>query len=53
MCVCACALQVPAAELEGIEQQMVRLTELEELQDEWAVQAEARDEVERLLRAPA
>jgi len=43
-------IEVPAAELAGIEQQMERLTELESLQDDWRVQAEARDEVERLLR---
>jgi hypothetical protein len=46
-----CALQVeleievPTAELAGIEQQMERLNELEGLQDDWRVQAEARDEV--------
>ena len=38
-------IEVPAAELEGIELQMVRLQELEGLQDDWRVQAEARDEV--------
>ncbi len=40
-------IEVPAAELAGIEEQMVRLQELEGLQDEWRVQAEARDEVRR------
>jgi hypothetical protein len=38
-------IEVPAAELVGIEQQMERLSELEGLQDDWKVQAEARDEV--------
>ena len=44
-------LEIPAAELEGIEQQMVRLVELEGLQEEASLQAEARDEVEKLLRS--
>jgi hypothetical protein len=35
----------------GIEAQIARLGEIEELQAEWRVQAEAQDEVERLLRA--
>ncbi|KAL6751543.1 hypothetical protein V8C86DRAFT_3019801 [Haematococcus lacustris] len=43
-------IEVPAAELAGIQQQMERLTELEGLQDDWRIQAEARDEVERLLK---
>jgi len=42
--------EVPAAEFEGIAEQMQRLDDLEGLQDDWRVQAEARDEVERLLR---
>ena len=37
----------------GIEQQITRLAEVESLQEEWALQAEAQDEVERLLRADA
>jgi len=44
-------IEVPAAELAGIEMQLTRLEELESLQDDWRVQAEARDEVERLLKA--
>lgn len=43
--------EVPVAELQGIEQQIVRLGEIEELAEEWQLQAEAQDEVERLLRA--
>ena len=35
----------------GIEAQIERLGEIEALQEEWQVQAEAQDEVERLLRA--
>jgi hypothetical protein len=38
-------MQVAAAELAGIEEQLVRLEELEELKGEWQVQAEAQDEV--------
>jgi hypothetical protein len=38
-------LQVPAEELAGIEEQMVRLEELEELREEWTIAAEAQDEV--------
>ncbi|KAG1656631.1 hypothetical protein FOA52_008636 [Chlamydomonas sp. UWO 241] len=44
-------LEVPAAELADIEQQIMALSEMESYRDEWAMQAEARDEVERLLRA--
>ena len=44
-------IEVPAAELEGIEQQMVRLVELEGLQEDAWMQAEARAEVEKLLRS--
>ena len=36
---------VPAAEFDGIAEQMQRLDDLEGLQDDWKVQAEARDEV--------
>lgn len=38
-------IELPEAELVGIEQQMMRLEELEGLQDDWRLQAEARDEV--------
>ncbi|EFJ52995.1 hypothetical protein VOLCADRAFT_85808 [Volvox carteri f. nagariensis] len=44
-------IEVPAAELAGIEEQVARLVELESVQEDWRAQAEARDEVERLLRA--
>ena len=43
-------IELPEAELVGIEQQMVRLQELEGLQDDWRVQAEARDEVRTLVQ---
>ncbi|PSC68405.1 SET domain-containing [Micractinium conductrix] len=42
---------LPAAEVLGIEEQILRLSEIEELQAEWTIQAEAQDEVERLLRS--
>lgn len=42
--------QVPRSEMEGIEVQIAKLGEIEELQSEWKLQAEAQDEVERLLR---
>ncbi len=38
-------IEVPAAEVAGIEEQVARLVELESLQDDWRAQAEARDEV--------
>ena len=38
-------IELPEAELVGIEQQMMRLEELEGLQDDWRLQAESRDEV--------
>ncbi|KAG2434511.1 hypothetical protein HYH02_012178 [Chlamydomonas schloesseri] len=44
-------IEVPAAEVAGIQQQMDRLIELESVAEDWRAQAEARDEVERLLRA--
>jgi hypothetical protein len=44
---------LPAAEVLGIEQQIARLSEIESLQEEWQIQAEAQDEVERLLRSQA
>ncbi len=37
--------EVPAAEFEGIAEQMQRLDDLESLQDDWKAQAESRDEV--------
>lgn len=42
---------LPAAEVAGIEEQIQRLQEVAEMQDDWRLQAEAQDEVERLLRA--
>lgn len=42
--------QVPLSEMEGIEVQIAKLGEIEELQSEYKLQAEAQDEVERLLR---
>ncbi|KAI3436374.1 hypothetical protein D9Q98_002427 [Chlorella vulgaris] len=44
---------LPAAEVLGIEQQIQRLSEIESLQEEWQIQAEAQDEVERMLRSSA
>ncbi|KAL4420877.1 hypothetical protein ABPG77_002836 [Micractinium sp. CCAP 211/92] len=44
---------LPAAEVLGIEEQILRLSEIESLQEEWQIQAEAQDEVERLLRSSA
>ncbi|GBF93654.1 hypothetical protein Rsub_06757 [Raphidocelis subcapitata] len=46
-------MDVAAAEIAGIGEQIERLTELEALQEEWQAQAEAQDEVERLLRSPS
>lgn len=43
--------EVPAAEVAGIEEQIMRLEEVADMQADWHVQAEAQDEVERLLRA--
>ena len=37
--------QVPDEEMIGIEQQILRLTEVEELQEQWQLQAEAQEEV--------
>jgi hypothetical protein len=45
--------QLRATEVDGIEAQILRLSEVEELAAEWKLQAEAADEVERLLRSPA
>lgn len=41
--------QVPDEEMIGIEQQILRLTEVEELQEQWQLQAEAQEEVWGLL----
>jgi hypothetical protein len=45
-----CALQVPQSEIDDIESQIKDLMEEEEMQAEWELQAEAQDELERLLR---
>ncbi len=37
---------------QGIEEQLMRLEEVAEMQADWRLQAEAQDEVERLLRTP-
>lgn len=44
--------EVPAAEVAGIEEQIAALEEVSELAAEAALQAQAQDEVERLLRTP-
>eukprot|EP00884_Botryococcus_braunii_P011594 jgi/Botrbrau1/20435/Bobra.145_2s0002.3 len=44
-------VEVPAAEVQGIEAQITRLLEVQDMQSQWAAQAEAQDEVERLLRS--
>jgi hypothetical protein len=44
-------LQVPQSEIDDIESQINDLVEVEEMQAEWELQAEAQDELERLLRA--
>ena len=43
--------EVPAAEVVGIEEQITHLEEVADMQAGWRAQAEAQDEVERLLRA--
>lgn len=43
-------LQVPQSEIDDIESQIRDLTEVEEMQEEWELQAEAQDELETLLR---
>ena len=43
--------EVPAAEVDGMAEQIARLMEVDDLQAEWQAAAEASDEVERLLRA--
>ena len=45
--------ELPQAELLGIEEQVARMVEVEELQQQWRLQAEAQDEVEKLLRQGA
>lgn len=40
-------VDVPAAEVEGIEEQLVKLQELDELQTEMEYQIEAQDEVNK------
>ena len=47
------ALQVPQSEIDDIEAQIADLAEVEELQAEWELQAEAQDELERLLKGTA
>lgn len=42
--------ELPAAEGEGMAEQISRLLEVEDLQEQWQAAAEASDEVERLLR---
>lgn len=44
-------MQVPQSEIDDIESQIKDLMEVEEMQTEWELQAEAQDELERLLRA--
>ena len=46
-----CCVQVPQSEIDDIESQIKDLMEVEEMQTEWELQAEAQDELERLLRA--
>ncbi len=43
--------ELPDAELLGLEEQIERLAELESISEEMKLQAEARDEVEKLLRS--
>lgn len=43
-------MQVPQSEIDDIESQIKDLMEVEEMQTEWELQAEAQDELERLLR---
>ena len=43
--------EVVAAEVAGIDEQIAALEEVADLQDEARLQAQAQDEVERLLRA--
>eukprot|EP00882_Tetradesmus_deserticola_P018748 GHRQ01020134.1.p1 GENE.GHRQ01020134.1~~GHRQ01020134.1.p1 ORF type:complete len:191 (+),score=85.08 GHRQ01020134.1:70-573(+) len=44
-------MQVPIAELETLGVEMEKLSELESIKEEWQLQAEAQDEVERLLKS--
>lgn len=41
---------MPQSEIDDIESQIKDLMEVEEMQTEWELQAEAQDELERLLR---
>ncbi|CAL5228093.1 g11163 [Coccomyxa viridis] len=43
--------ELPAAEVQGIAEQIDRLEEVAEMQADWKLQADAQDEVERILRA--
>jgi hypothetical protein len=43
--------QVPQSEIDDIESQIRDLLEVEEMQQEWELQAEAQDELEKLLKA--
>eukprot|EP00798_Chlamydomonas_sp_ICE-L_P030455 gene30455-35465_t len=45
-------IAVTEAEMQGIEQQLNRLQELEALQDNWEVQAQAKDELSGTRNAP-
>jgi hypothetical protein len=44
VCACICVRA-------GIEEQISRLSEIEELEAEWRAQAAAQDEVEKMLKA--
>lgn len=41
---------MPQSEIDDIEAQIKDLTDVEEMQAEWELQAEAQDELERLLK---
>eukprot|EP00878_Enallax_costatus_P010383 GHUV01010836.1.p1 GENE.GHUV01010836.1~~GHUV01010836.1.p1 ORF type:complete len:576 (+),score=142.43 GHUV01010836.1:158-1885(+) len=43
-------LQVPIGELDGLGLELEKLSELESIREEWQLQAQAQDEVEKLLR---
>jgi len=42
---------LPAAEADSMADEISRLLEVQDLQSQWQIAAEASDEVERLLRA--
>ena len=42
--------EIPAAEVEGIAEQIQQLEEVADLKQEWQAAAQAQDEVERLLK---